>query len=412
MDASLDLHLFGPVEIRWNGKPVTGFESRKALALFCYLAALRQPVTRTQLTNLFWGDKPERNGRSNLSRVLHNNEALLPGCLEIERETIQFHLTPNAFVDVACFTTLLEQNTIAATTKAIDLYHGTFMADVALTNCPEFETWLVTEQELWKLQIAQALDTLVAYYRNRGNYEQGLHFAMRLLAMDPWREETHHDVILMLALSGQRSVALAQYEKCCRVLAEELGVNPSAETTALYYRIRSGELRAKRDPNPTIVHRAQPVQQVQSSEFEQILERLANPICRMLTLIGPNNDLQKRLLAQVMTSSATAFRHGVCLVTPQSSDHPSLLLDIAHSFHLTTNDAEDDLIDDQDEKVKIWLFKQLRNKEVLLAFDAITRYRNCLTLFEELLKRAPMLKLLVSASSPLDTNGEWIFELY
>jgi DNA-binding SARP family transcriptional activator len=38
----------------------------------------------------------------------------------------------------------------------------------------------------------------------------------------------------VLARKGQRSAALAQYERCRQVLADELGVEPSIETTALY----------------------------------------------------------------------------------------------------------------------------------------------------------------------------------
>jgi DNA-binding SARP family transcriptional activator len=46
----------------------------------------------------------------------------------------------------------------------------------------------------------------------------------------------------LLALGGQRGAALAQYETCRRVLVEELGVEPGAETRQLYEQIRDGEL--------------------------------------------------------------------------------------------------------------------------------------------------------------------------
>ena len=60
--------------------------------------------------------------------------------------------------------------------------------------------------------------------------------------MDPLREEAYQQLMLILALSGRRSEALAQYDTCCRVLAETLGIEPEAETRALYERIRDGEL--------------------------------------------------------------------------------------------------------------------------------------------------------------------------
>ena len=55
--------------------------------------------------------------------------------------------------------------------------------------------------------------------------------------------------MILLARNGQRSAALAQYERCRRVLEEELGVEPSPKTTALYEQIRSGEFVDK-GPSP------------------------------------------------------------------------------------------------------------------------------------------------------------------
>ena len=49
----------------------------------------------------------------------------------------------------------------------------------------------------------------------------------------------------LLALGGQHAAALAQYETCRRVLAEELNVEPSHETQALYESIRT---RIDKDP--------------------------------------------------------------------------------------------------------------------------------------------------------------------
>ena len=48
----------------------------------------------------------------------------------------------------------------------------------------------------------------------------------------------------VLALSGQRTAALAQFTRCRAILADELGVDPDAETLALYEAIRIGKLGA------------------------------------------------------------------------------------------------------------------------------------------------------------------------
>jgi predicted ATPase len=46
-----------------------------------------------------------------------------------------------------------------------------------------------------------------------------------------------------LALTGQRTAALAQYETCRRLLGEELGVEPGEETTKLYEQVRDSAIR-------------------------------------------------------------------------------------------------------------------------------------------------------------------------
>src|SRR5262249_31207684 len=70
--AHTHLYLLGPARVECDGAPVQGFESRKALALLCYLALQGHPRTRGHLAELFWEGKAEERGRGNLNRVLHN----------------------------------------------------------------------------------------------------------------------------------------------------------------------------------------------------------------------------------------------------------------------------------------------------------------------------------------------------
>lgn len=89
-------------------------------------------------------------------------------------------------------------------------------------------------------QALDTLHTLAAYYEKQGIYERAQRYARRQLALEPWREEAHRQLMRALALAGDRSAVLAHYKTCCRLLADELGVEPAPETTALYERIRGG----------------------------------------------------------------------------------------------------------------------------------------------------------------------------
>jgi predicted ATPase/DNA-binding SARP family transcriptional activator len=238
MGETVHLRLLGPVQVERAGEPVRGFESRKALALLCYLAVHEHPVPRSRLAALFWGNKPEARGRANLSRVLHNISTLLPGCFQADRRTVQFQHNAQLWLDVAAFDDLVAQDGPAALATAVGLYRGDFMEGLYLDDCPEFEIWMVGEQERWQRRAIWVLQALTTHHAHRGEYAEGLRFASRLLALAPWREEAHRQMMLLLVHSGQRSAALLQYETCCRSLIEELGIEPQEETTALYHRIR------------------------------------------------------------------------------------------------------------------------------------------------------------------------------
>ena len=60
-----------------------------------------------------------------------------------------------------------------------------------------------------------------------------------------------------LALDGQRSAALAQYETCRRILSLELRVEPGDETQALFEAIKAGKLPHSEGP-PSILHLCNP----------------------------------------------------------------------------------------------------------------------------------------------------------
>jgi WD40 repeat protein len=62
----------------------------------------------------------------------------------------------------------------------------------------------------------------------------GIEHASQLLILDPLSEEAHHKKMLLLACSGRRSAALAQFESCRQVLMDELGVKPSPELQETY----------------------------------------------------------------------------------------------------------------------------------------------------------------------------------
>jgi predicted ATPase/DNA-binding SARP family transcriptional activator len=74
-----------------------------------------------------------------------------------------------------------------------------------------------------------------------GRVAAAAHAARRLIFANPLDERAHRFLIRALAASGDRAGAIHAFEECRSVLAEQLGMDPAAETTGVYLEIlRSG----------------------------------------------------------------------------------------------------------------------------------------------------------------------------
>jgi len=79
----------------------------------------------------------------------------------------------------------------------------------------------------------RALECLGEVWIARGDEALAARDAGEAIRIDPFRESAHRLLIRAHITAGDRGAAARAYEACKRVLAEELGVEPSAETVAL-----------------------------------------------------------------------------------------------------------------------------------------------------------------------------------
>jgi len=218
---------------------VPRFRSRRTTCLLGYLAAERRPITREVLSSLFWPDETQSKGRANLSRELHNLARILPDCWDLDRQTVSFVPSDGTSVDIY---TLLALELQERWGEASELLGGEFLEGLYLDDNPEFENWLLGERENWRGRAETILKHVIEGHTRRGRYTDALRLAQRLLQLAAWEEDTHRCIMRLLAWTGQRGAALRQFESCKQVLIEELGVEPAAETIALYRQILTGEL--------------------------------------------------------------------------------------------------------------------------------------------------------------------------
>ncbi|MCE7988958.1 MAG: hypothetical protein DYG89_48000 [Caldilinea sp. CFX5] len=248
MPDRLQLTLFGSPEVRRHGQPVTGFRTSKAQALLYYLAVTGRPHTRATLAGLLWGDQPEDAARASLSKCLSNLRDLLSDAVLIERQTVAFNRDAAYELDTERFADGVGQPPTVASSQALQaalaLYRGDLLEGFYVREAPDFEQWLLVQRAHYREAVINGLHALAGFHEQQGDLPGAITHTRRLLALEPWREEAHRQLMTLLARSGQRAAALAQFEICRRVLAEELAVEPAAETTQLYANLRHNFLPA------------------------------------------------------------------------------------------------------------------------------------------------------------------------
>ena len=440
--ARLCISLLGSFQVTLDGKPVT-FSYDKVRALLAYLAVESdRPHRRETLAGMLWHEHPERGARQSLSQALLRLRRAIGDYaatfLQITPQTLQFDCSSDCWLDVTAFTELLDAypsevwdeegkpgqaerlaQYIDSHRQAVALYRGRFLEGFSLGDSPAFEEWCLLQQEHYHRMVSEALQRLARGYRRSGNYDGALQHARRWLALDPWHEGAYRELMLSLALSGQRNAALVQYETCRRILAQDLGVGPEVETTSLYQRIRDGKVGAetRRVESRRVTPHNLPAQLTlfidRKKELAAIQVYLRDSGCRLLTLIGSGGSGKTRLALEAaaillstdasLDKGAEGFYDGVFFVSLaalQSAEGivPAVARALDFSFY-------------RDAEPQLQLLDYLRQKHMLLILDGFEHLAGSVDLVIDILETAPQVKLLITSRAALNVEGEHLLSI-
>ncbi len=401
---ALYLRLLGQLRLEQDGQEVTGFRTRRAVALLAYLVCQPRPVPRSRLVELIWPDKSEERGRANLRWALNHLSNLLPDCWQVARQSVQFCPNENCVVDTLRLTQALadgEPNQLATAVADIE---GEFLRGFYLDESADFETWLLTERELWRQQTQSALEKLIEHHHLQRNYEKALHFSRQLLDLDPWQEDVHRWVMRLLARQGRYTEALQQYEQCRRILEEELGAEPGQETQTLFQELQQAANTPRHNLPPLLTSFVG-----REAELAQINTMLKTPDCRLLTLVGPGGIGKTRLALAAAKTQVNAFFNGVTFV-PLAGVTPAtdadavepVITDIATALRFSFSGQQ---------SPREQLLNYLHDKELLLLLDNFEQLRAASALLVEILQQAAGIKLLVTSRERLNISPEWALPL-
>jgi DNA-binding SARP family transcriptional activator len=420
---NLSIRLFGYPQFQLDGSPIK-VERRKTLALAAYLAveSPQRETSRERIATLFWPDCFQDQAGAYLRQALWDfSKAAGDSWIAREEQTLLFQQNSNLWVDVNAFSAGLAKwksveplgtAAISLLSELVGFYKGDFMAGFNLRDCPVFDEWQVYHAETYRLQLGQALEALVKAHVAGKSYDQAVECARRWLALDPLNEAAHLALMQLYADQGQRSPALLQYETLTRILADELGVEPGAETTALFERIRDAAVM----PGPAAAA-SRPVRLPaqltafvgREEELARIETQLLEPDCRLISLVGVGGSGKTRLSIQAAGLSQD-FPDGVFFVGLAAvNSFEQLLTAIADALKMNFHtEARTNL---KLEAAKIQLLNHLAARKILLVLDNFEQLSSCSDFLAALLDSAPMLKIIVTSRERLNLHGETVIEV-
>jgi DNA-binding SARP family transcriptional activator len=226
---------------------------RQARLVFALLVVERaRPVHRDELAEALWPHGLPRTWDAALRGVVSKVRAFLTaaglpdgaapsgGC-----GAYQLHLPTGVVVDV-------EDARCAVETAERVLREGNSARAVRLAEYARMIAvrpflpdatghWVDSVRDRLGKVLLWALCVLSEGYAQRGRYQLAARTAEDAVALEPFRERTHQLLMRAHASAGNPAEALRAYDRCRRLLADELGIDPTAETAALHLALLRNE---------------------------------------------------------------------------------------------------------------------------------------------------------------------------
>lgn len=237
---------FGPFEVflKRNIDMAVGWRTTKAKELLAYFFHHRNHfVSRQEIIADLWPDMdPEQ-----ASTLLHTNLYYVRNALKSGNKKNGiiyarggYRMDLNEITsDLIIFEDLIKRigkeppdASINLLEQAASIYRGEYFLNADWD-------WAVARREQYQQIYLSILKKIATFYTEQHNCQWAAHYLRRVLEVNPLLEDTHAQLMQVYAYQGDRRAIMSQYEILCKVLEEELGIEPESRTKKLYYELLS-----------------------------------------------------------------------------------------------------------------------------------------------------------------------------
>jgi DNA-binding SARP family transcriptional activator/Tfp pilus assembly protein PilF len=217
----------------------------KAYVLFAILAAAEgRSALRTHVRTILWADSDREKAHASLRQLIariHRAEQSF-GVTLLSMEGEALGLTPGCRVDYAEFLTTVDADAAIAVPSMVlkDLWRGALLDGVTFGEAA-IDEWLAERREQMRRRFIEAARRVLEAELPLQQSDAQWQLAEKILAIDETEEAAYRGMMRICIARGDRASALRLFNRCRRVLEEELGVAPDPKTLALAERVRDAD---------------------------------------------------------------------------------------------------------------------------------------------------------------------------
>jgi LuxR family maltose regulon positive regulatory protein len=240
----LSIFALGRSQVKVDGKVVTSSswvnQKRARELLFFLVAHANKAMTKEEIGVILWPESSSEQLRLQFRNTLYYVRYALGQevILNADRR-YSFNSDMDYSYDVQEFERTIGQaehaespaQKIEFLQQGVNIYQGEFYPEGE-------ENWVMTERQRLAQIHEHSLLTLAQLHLENGEPKAALIHLQTILAENHCMESAHRMAMQAYAALGNRSGIANQYEQCKQLLQDELGLEPSPETTQLYKILR------------------------------------------------------------------------------------------------------------------------------------------------------------------------------